>query len=70
MECLCAEWTTDAVTGLPKTKRSHDAIQVYVDRLTKLKNFAPSRSTYGAKELAVSVFAVVGCMQKSARREV
>jgi transposase InsO family protein len=50
----CQEWTQDAVTGLPKTKRGHDAIQVYVERLCKLKHFAATRSTDGAKELAAS----------------
>ena len=45
-------WTTDAVTGLPRTKRGFDAIQVYVDRLTKLKRFAATRTTDGSEELA------------------
>ena len=48
----CVAWTTDAVTGLPRTLRGHDAIQVYVERLAKLKHFAASRSTAGAVELA------------------
>jgi hypothetical protein len=48
----CAEWTNDSVSGLPKTRRGHDAIQVYVERLTKLKHFAASRTTDGASELA------------------
>lgn len=50
----CQEWTQDAVTGLPKTKRGHDAIQVYVERLCKFKHFAATRSTDGAAELAAS----------------
>ena len=50
----CDEWTEDAVTGLPKTKRGNDAIQVYVERLCKLKHFGPGKSTDGAKELAES----------------
>jgi transposase InsO family protein len=50
----CLAWTQDAVTGLPKTKRGHDAIQVYVERLCKLKHFAATRSTDGAAELASS----------------
>jgi len=50
----CLAWTTDAVTGLPKTKRGHDAIQVYVERLAKLKHFAASRSTDGAVEMAAA----------------
>jgi transposase InsO family protein len=48
----CQAWTTDAVTGLPKTKRGHDAIQVYVERLCKLKHFSASFSTDGAAEMA------------------
>ena len=50
----CLAWTQDAVTGLPKTKRGHDAIQVYVERLCKLKHFAATHSTDGASELAHS----------------
>jgi transposase InsO family protein len=50
----CQEWTQDAVTGLPRTKRGHDAIQVYVERLCKVKHFAASRSTDGAAEMAAS----------------
>jgi transposase InsO family protein len=50
----CQEWTTDAVTGLPPTKRGHDAIQVYVERLCKLKHFAAARKSDGAKEMAAS----------------
>ena len=48
-------WTQDAVTGLPKTKRGHDAIQVYVERFCKVKYFQPSRSTDGAAELAANL---------------
>ena len=50
----CQAWTQDAVTGLPKTKRGHDAIQVYVERLCKLKHFAATHKTDGAVELAAS----------------
>ncbi len=48
----CMHWTTDAVSGLPKTKRGHTAIQVYVDRCTKLKRFAATKTTDGSIELA------------------
>ena len=48
-------WTQDAVTGLPKTKRGHDAIQVYVERFCKVKYFQPSRSADGAAELAANL---------------
>ena len=50
----CQEWTQDAVTGLPRTKRGNDAIQVYVERLCKLKHFSAGKSTDGASELATS----------------
>jgi hypothetical protein len=48
------EWTQDAVTGLPMTKRGNDAIQVYVERLCKLKHFVAGHKSDGAKELAAS----------------
>ena len=48
----CQEWTQDAVTGLPKTKRGHDAMQVYVERFCKLKHFAATHSTDGADAIA------------------
>ncbi|MDR3444251.1 hypothetical protein, partial [Dyella sp.] len=48
----CVHWTTDAVTGLQRSKRGVDAIQVYVDRLTKLKRFAVARTTDGSVQLA------------------
>ena len=48
----CLHWTTDAVTGLPKSKRGYDAIQVYVDRLTKLKRFALAHTSDGSVQLA------------------
>ena len=50
----CQEWTQDAVTGLPKTKRGNDAIQVYIERLCKIKHFAAGRKSDGAPELAAS----------------
>lgn len=50
----CREWTQDAVTGLPRTKRGNDAIQVYVERLCKIKRFHATKSTDGAAELARS----------------
>jgi transposase InsO family protein len=48
----CMEWTQDEVSGLPKTKRGHDAIQVYVERLCKLKHFVASRKSSTAADLA------------------
>jgi hypothetical protein len=57
----CVHWTTDAVTALPRTKRGYDAIQVYVDRLTKLKRFALARSTDTSVDLAgTTLRAIIG----------
>ena len=56
----CQEWTTDAVTGLPRTRRGHDSIQVFVERLCKVKHFVAARKSDGAKEAAAHfVHAVV-----------
>ena len=49
-----SEWTTDAVTGLKKTKNGFDAIQVYVERYTKIKHYVAGHKSDGAKELARS----------------
>lgn len=57
----CLHWTTDAVSGLPKFKRGFDAIQVFVDRLTKLKRLAPAHTSDGSAQLAgTALRAVIG----------
>lgn len=57
----CVHWTTDAVSGLPKSKRGFDAIQVYVDRLTKLKRFAAAHTSDGSVQLAgTTLRAIIG----------
>jgi hypothetical protein len=57
----CVHWTTDAVCGLPRSKRGFDAIQVYVDRLTKLKRFAVARTSDGSVQLAgTTLRAIIG----------
>ena len=58
----CREWTQDMVTGLPKTKRGRDAIQVYVERLCKVKHFDAIRLTDGAVEMAASFARNVICL--------
>jgi transposase InsO family protein len=55
----CLYWTTDAVTGLPKSKNGYDAIQVFVDRLTKLKHFVPTRTTDTAEQLAAATLRAI-----------
>ncbi|KAL5579009.1 hypothetical protein UlMin_011451 [Ulmus minor] len=42
----------DFVTGLPKTTKSHDAIWVVIDRLTKSAHFIPIRMTFSLEQLA------------------
>jgi len=44
--------TMDFVTGLPRTRRSHDAIWVIVDRLTKSAHFLAIRTTLPLEDLA------------------
>ena len=55
----CMHWTTDAVCGLRKSKRGFDAIQVFVDRLTKLKRFATARTSDGSVQLANTVLRTI-----------
>ena len=43
----------DFIVGLPLTIRSHDAIMVTVDRLTKVTHFSPMRSSYTATAVAI-----------------
>lgn len=43
----------DFITQLPKTKRCHDTILVFVCRLTKMVHFLPTVTTIGAYGLAV-----------------
>ena len=44
--------TMDFVTGLPRTRRQHDAIWVIVDRLTKSAHFLPDSNDYPLDKLA------------------
>nr|GFC99008.1 putative reverse transcriptase domain-containing protein [Tanacetum cinerariifolium] len=46
------EISMDFVTGLSQTQRSHDAIWVVVDRLTKSAHFLPIRKDYSVSRLA------------------
>ena len=48
----CREWTNDMVTGIPTTRRGNDAIQVYVERLCKIKHFVACKKSDGAKDMA------------------
>ncbi len=42
----------DFVMGLPRTQKSHDAVWVIVDRLTKSTHFLPVRMDYSLEKLA------------------
>ena len=44
--------TMDFVSGLPRTQKSHDAVWVIVDRLTKSANFLPINMKYSLEKLA------------------
>ena len=44
--------STDFIVGLPTTSRGHDAIWVVVDRLTKMCQFVPTKTTIKTPELA------------------
>src|SRR3954470_12215424 len=42
----------DFVSGLPRSRKGHDAIWVIVDRLTKSTNFLPMKMTNSIKTLS------------------
>ncbi len=44
--------TMDLIVKLPKTKRGHDAIMVFVDKLSKMVHYAPTKVTADANTLA------------------
>ena len=44
--------TMDLITQLPKTKNGHDAIVVFVDKLTKMVHVCPTTTKISAPELA------------------
>jgi hypothetical protein len=41
----------DFITGLPCTQKGYDAIWVIVDRLTKVAQFIPVKTTYKGSQL-------------------
>ena len=48
--------TMDLITQLPKSKNGHDAIVVFVDKLTKMVHLAPTNTTVSAPQLAKMFF--------------
>jgi hypothetical protein len=54
------QWVTmDLITGLPRTAAGHDAIVVFVDKLTKLVHYAPTTTSVDAPMLARIMFETV-----------
>ena len=43
----------DLITSLPVTKNNHDAIVVFVDKLSKMTHFVPCKTAIGAEEYAL-----------------
>ena len=48
--------TLDFITGLPRSQKGHDAILVFVDKLSKMIHLTPCRKTCGAAETAHLLF--------------
>jgi hypothetical protein len=46
------EMTMDFIVGLPRTQSGYDSIWVIVDRLTKVAQFIPVKTTYSEAQLA------------------
>ena len=49
----------DLITQLPRTAAGHDAIVVFVDKLSKMVHYAPTTTTVTAPQLARLFFDVV-----------
>ena len=54
--------TLDFITGLPTTSVGHDAITVFVDKLSKMVHFAPGRKTDTATDVGQQFFDTVDRM--------
>ncbi len=46
------QWSMDLITQLPRSRSGNDAIVVFVDKLTKLVHFVPTRTDVTAPQLA------------------
>ena len=62
------EMTMDFITQLPMTRKGHDAIVVFVDRMSKMVDFAPCKSSVTAEQTAAlyydNVFRLHGLVSK------
>jgi hypothetical protein len=52
----------DFITRLPRTSKGYDLIWVIVDRLTKVANFIPVKTTYKGSQLAELYMARIVCL--------
>jgi hypothetical protein len=56
------EIAMDFIVGLPKTQSGYDSIWVIVDRLTKVANFIPVKTTYSGPQLAELYMSWIVCL--------
>jgi transposase InsO family protein len=52
----------DFIVGLPHTQAGYDSIWVIVDRLTKVANFIPAKTTYCGAKLAELYMSIIMCL--------
>jgi hypothetical protein len=57
------EIAMDFIVGLPRTQSGYDSIWVIVDRLTKVADFIPIKTTYSALQLAGLYVSSAVCME-------
>jgi hypothetical protein len=52
----------DFIVGLPRTRDGYDSIWVIVDRLTKVAQFIPVKTTYSGAQLAELYMSRIVCL--------
>jgi hypothetical protein len=62
LECKWEEIGMDFITGLPHNPKGYDSIWVIVDRLTKVAQFIPVKTTYKGSQLAELYMARIVCL--------
>jgi hypothetical protein len=58
----------DFIVGLPRTRDGYDSIWVIVDRLTKVAQFIPVKTTYSGAQLADLYMSRIVCLHGVPRR--
>jgi transposase InsO family protein len=56
------EIAVDFIMGLPRTQLGNDSISVIVDRLTKVANFIPIKTTYSGPQLEELYMSRIVCL--------